>query len=366
MIHLCVYKNNQIEMNVPPEEISELLPEKDILIWLDLEHPTDEELDLLRDEFGFHPLAIEDLQNRQRPKVDLYPGYFFVVFYALHYTADGELPANAAEAANGAADCTEPGTATGDAPPGATTPSTQALVPPVPSFDCYRLHASEVNIFIGKNYLVTVHSHAVMPLIETRRRWRKQPSMAGNSGMLLYTILDSIVDDYFPIMDTLEDRIEEVEDKLFLKFDQSLLQSILTLKKDLLALRRVVSPEREAVNMLLRREEPILSPDIYVFMSDVYDHILRVVDMADTYRDLLSSTMDGYLSITSNNLNTVMKVLTGTSIILMSLSLITGIYGMNFVNIPELHLEYGYYMALGFMALLATILFLIFRRIGWL
>lgn len=353
MLHLCVYRNNQIEMDIPPADISELLPEQNILIWLDLERPTAEELDLLSEEFNFHPLAIEDVQNRQRPKVDLYPGYFFMVFYALHYQPGEEL--------DGGENCVP-------VEPPQPAAKLQVGEPPVPEggFDCYRLHTSEVNIFIGKNYLVTVHSRPVDPLIDTRRRWRKQPSMATSSGMLLYAILDTIVDDYFPIMDTLEDRIEEIEDKLFLKFDQSLLQNILTLKKDLLALRRVVSPEREAINMLLRREEPILSSDIYIFMSDVYDHILRVVDMADTYRDLLSSTMDGYLSITSNNLNTVMKVLTGTSIILMSLSLITGIYGMNFENIPELHLEYGYYMALGFMALLATILYLIFRRIGWL
>jgi magnesium transporter len=167
-------------------------------------------------------------------------------------------------------------------------------------------------------------------------------------------------------MDRLADRVEDLEEQIFGKFEDGTLEAIFQLKKDLLQIRRVVTPERDVLNVMLRRDIRVFDENDVTYLQDVYDHIIRVVDAIDTYRDLLSSSLDTFLSVQSNQLNQVVKALTITSIVLMSVAIVSGIYGMNFEYMPELRWRYGYLWALSLMVTIAAGLIGFFRRIRWL
>ncbi|MBI4498106.1 MAG: magnesium/cobalt transporter CorA [Chloroflexi bacterium] len=309
-----------------PDQIGALLRAHEQVVWLDLRDPSPREFEFLRREFGFHPLALEDAQKRhQRPKIDEYPNFYFLVFYALCVRSPGEAGA-------GSLVCLE-----------------------------------EIGIFLGQSYIVTVHAQSVPELEEAARRWRQvREEVGAHTGTLLYAILDSIVDHYFVVVDALAERMDDLEEQIFERFDIRPSEEIFRLRKELLGVRRVLAPEREVVNTLLRREVPILPPQVTVYLQDVYDHVVRVTDTVDTYRDLLSGTLDAYLSAVSNSLNQVMKTLTAVAAILMSVSLIAAIYGMNFRSMPELEQPWGYPFALGLMAVVGLGLALYFWRRGWL
>ena len=186
-------------------------------------------------------------------------------------------------------------------------------------------------------------------------------------GVLLYTLLDTIVDRYFPVIDELVNQAEELEDRLFTGVvrQASFTQELLELRKHFLALRRIATPERDVLNILTNRDNPIFDEHALIYFRDIYDHITRLADTIDLYRDQLSTTMDANLSIVSNDLNKVMRTLTAASIILMANSLLAGIWGMNFVNIPELRLQFGYYGALALMIVVSLLLLLFFKRLKW-
>lgn len=316
------------------DAISEHLDEPDTVVWLDLEAPDEAEIALLRDEFGFHPLAIEDaVRSHERPKVDAYPRYYLFVMYAAAYTrkmrAEGEQRNDANDE--------EP-----------------------------QIDLRQLSVFVGKNYIVTIHRRPIVQIKATALRWQAPDTPLGqNVGAILHALLDAIVDDYFVVMDQIVDWVEALEDKIFSRFREGTIQEIFSLKKDLLMLRRIVAPERDVLNVLLRQELKIFTPEGIVYMQDVYDHTVRVTETIDTYRELLSSALDSYLSLQSNQLNQLVKLLTLSSIILMACSLIAGIYGMNFANMPELAWPYGYPFALSLMLVTAAALALFFRSRKW-
>jgi magnesium transporter len=179
-------------------------------------------------------------------------------------------------------------------------------------------------------------------------------------------VLDSLVDGYFPVLDDIADRADTMEESIILAGQPTLQAEILRLRRELLMIRRVAGPERDVMNVLIRRDPPLFSRKEILYFQDVYDHLLRVTDTVDIYRDMLSSVLDANLSMVSYTLNIVVKRLTASSIILMSITLIAGIYGMNFTYMPELDWRFGYPLALGLMMVIATIEVGIFRRIGWL
>lgn len=306
---------------VDPEDISEIIKQREQFVWLDVQAPQEEDVALLREEFKFHPLAIEDAtRHHERPKVDSYDGYYFLVFYAIVYD----------ERTN-------------------------------------RLRTEAMNLFVGANYLVSVHEGEIPAIDETIKRWQKDEEEFGHdAGALLYALLDTITDDYFPVIDRLADRVETLEEQIFERFQESALQDVFSLKRDLLSIRRIVAPERDVLNVLIRREVPIFERNTILYLQDVYDHIVRITDSIDTYRDLLSSALDAFLSVQSNRLNQIVKVLTIASIVLMSDALIAGIYGMNFEFMPELHWPFGYPFALGLMVLVGLGLVAFFRSRKWL
>jgi magnesium transporter len=200
------------------------------------------------------------------------------------------------------------------------------------------------------------------------KRWDARAELVTEGGgYLLYILLDEIVDHYFDVLDAYEDRTEDVEDRVFQATGDTGTQShIFGLKKDLLEFRRAVSPMREVLDVLQGQNVEVVTPRLGPYYRDVYDHVLRATDFIDTMRDILSSALDANLSVISNRLNEVMKQLTSWAAIILVPTLIAGIYGMNFVHMPELRWKYGYAYALGLMVVSAGILYRMFKKRNWL
>ena len=302
-------------------DISELRIEAQNVVWADVSDPTSTDFEELAEEFGFHPLSIEDCRNEhQRPKVEEYPGYYFIVLYEAQLAGAND-----------------------------------------------RLELRELNIFLGKNYLVTVHSRPIRAIDTASRLWHEWTDRAEQgSGLLAYLLIDAIVDDYLPLLDVVSERMDDLEDSIFGEFRPEAIEEIFSIKKKLLYLRRSITPLRDVFNTMLRREQPIFPRETHVYFQDVFDHLIRVSDTIDTLRDMLGSTMDAYLSVSGNRMNQIMKRLTSISTVLMSVTLVAGIYGMNFTLMPELQWRYGYVFALLSMVSIGVALYVYFRKINWL
>ena len=307
----------EIEEGHAVEEIDRLIGDPQNLVWLDIDEDISPYLPLLEREFGFHPLALEDAHHpHQRPKVDDYESHAFIVLDAL------------------SADEREVGD-----------------------------RLSELAIFFGSNYLVTIHDGPLSAIDAARERWQRNGARSPtDAATLLHAIFDTVVDEYFPLVDEIAERTEELEAQIFGKFDEGTGRAIFRVRKDLLALRRVLGPMREVANVLARRDFSPRTVGAIRYFDDVYDHVIQLTDAVDISRDLLNGALDSYLSMTSNHLNKVMKTLTGASIILMSLALLAGIWGMNFQNMPELRWGGGYLFALLVMGGVGSALYLLFRR----
>ncbi len=303
------------EESPPLELIGDIMKDEAQVVWIDIQDPTDADIALLRTECSFHELALEDVVSReQRPKIEQYDGYYFMVFYALR-----------------------------------------------------RRRTDELNLFIGKQYLVTIHAGEVPEISATAARWKLNADRLGNDvAVPVYSLLDAIVDGYFPVIDEIAEDVEDIESAMFGPEASNHQAEIFALKRELLNLRRVLAPEREVLNTLIRRDEPVLGAETLPYFQDVYDHIIRVMDTVDLNRDQLSGLLDAHLAVVSNRLNGVMKRMTALSTILMSVTLVASNYGMNFDVMPELHLTYGYPLALGFMVAVGIVLLLVFKRIDWL
>jgi magnesium transporter len=372
----------------PPDSLAPHLADSHCLTWLDIQDPTEADVAVLREQFGFHPLAIEDATRaHERPKVDAYgiPGDLDADGMADElgpsWAGLAQPPFAAPDRdAQKAEDAEEPEEAV-LIPLDTTAPTGAGLDDTLIESSYYfvifytavfnpnddHIEARSLSLFIGANYLVTVHNGPLRHVTETMARWRAPKSpLEHRVGALVHGLLDAMVDDYFPLMDQVADRVEDLEDRIFSHFDQGAIETIFRLKKDLLAMRRVVAPERDVLNVLLRRQLPIIASEDVAYLQDVYDHIVRVTDNIDTYRDLLSSALDSYLSLQGNRLNQIMKVLTIGSIILMADALVTGFYGQNFHFFPELSFDLGSFWALGLMAIITITLVIYFRWKKWL
>ncbi len=324
--HCLVRVSGEAPRTLQPEELSKidlLRAKANTLVWLDLLDPGAAELELLREEFGIHALAEEDLRRRnQRPKLDTYDDHQVAVVYEL-------LPRS------------------GDADAAA--------------------ELGELHVFIGSTWMVSVHWADSPTIVETRRRFEARPDAAGKSaGSLLYTLLDAAVDGYFPALDALSDRIDALEDRIVSGVqDRETLRTVLRVKRELLELRRVLAPMRDVANAFLRRDNRTVDDAALPYYADLYDHIVRILDQLDLLRDLVAAALDANLSVTSNNLNAVMKRLTAVTVILILPTIISGIYGMNFVHMPELDWALGYPLAIGIMAALMAGAFVYFRAHDW-
>ena len=290
-------------------------------VWLDLVAPSDEEATLMREQLGFHPLAVEDcLRGRQRPKLERYPGHFFMVVYAAQINPDRQ-----------------------------------------------RVAFKELHMFIGNGFIATVRDHRIAEVRETVGRWRASPDTFRNVGAIAHALLDDIVDDYFPMVDYFSERMSELEARLLSDSgDEDCVSDLHELRRQLILFRRVVAPERDIISGLVRRDLPFLSPDMVPYFQDIRDHAIRIVEEIDTIRDLVATALEGHTSAAAHQLNQTMRRMTSWSIILMSMNLIASNYGMNFHFMPELDWPFGYPLAVASMLFVGIGLTWFFRRRRWL
>ena len=300
------------------ESVEELIAEGGFF-WLDLDQPDDEDFAILLDVFKFHPLAVEDSEHfGQRAKIDEYDDHVFLVLYG-------------------------------------ATPDEDRL--------------AEVHCFYSERHLVTVHRDETPAFTEVRDRFAKRGTPLDHPPRLLYQIVHALTDSFFPILADFDDRIDELEDQTFLDAGDAQLQEIFRMKRLLVGLRKAITPERDMFARLVSgiSSLPGMTPDDERYFRDIYDHLIRISDLIDTYRDLLTSSMDVYLSTVSNRLNSVVKQLTIIATIFLPLSWLTGFFGQNFGW--EVHHISGLasFALLGFGAEVVAIaaLLIFFRRRGW-
>jgi magnesium transporter len=306
--------------------------------WLDLPCIGDEELTWLRDVFRFHPLAVEDTEHfGQRPKLDEYDGYVFLVLYGSSVAqprSDGSL----------------------DYPAGSCSPSEiQSL--------------SEVHFFVAGSYMVTVHRDNCPAFSALAARMRLRGHMAVNPDQLFYRVADTLVDSFFPVLSDLDDRIDELQGEVINRPTNAQLGELLDYKSSLIALRRVIAPQRDLFAGLASGSTPLNEEgsESNRYYHDVYDHLIRLADLVDSYRDLMSGTTDAYLSVVSNQLNKVMKQLTIIATVFLPLSFLTGFFGQNFAWMVSRLGSLGAFLGLGLGTEVAAvaILYVTARRRGW-
>ncbi len=302
------------------EDISEVLKQETVLVWVDALNPSAHELAQIGEEFGLHPLALEDAEHaHQRPKIQDYDGHVFVVAYGAAMNEAGGV----------------------------------ALL--------------ELSMFVSARFVVTIRHSADLTLDVARQRLDNTPEMVRNGGPHVgYAILDELIDSYFPIVELFEDRIERAEtDLLTGPGTADALPAAFQIKRDILVFRRAVAPLRDVLGRVVRIDRAVLGVELDAEYRDLYDHVLRVYDELDSQRDLLTGLLEAHLSVVSNRLNEVVLRLTSWGAIVLVPTLIAGIYGMNFDHMPELHWRLGYPYALVVMVLASSVLWAFFRRRQW-
>jgi magnesium transporter len=303
------------------ELIDEWTRESDQKLWVDIQQPVHEVIEpLLEVRFGFHELATEDsLSISTLPKYDSFPDYDFFIFR----TVDVNVSDHAAET--------------------------------------YKIAA-----FLGRNFIVTVHKQVLEPIdvVSTRLVSDKRLLQRG-PDFLLYSIVDGMVDAHFPLLEQIEEAVDDLQDRIFANAEESHLDELLHLKRDINVLRRHSLPQRELLNQISRGDAVFIRQPHLIYFRDVYDHMYRISETIDVDRDQMTGTMDAYLSVVANRTNEIMKVLTIFSAIMLPLTLIAGIYGMNFEHMPELHWIHGYPFALSLMIGVGVVMLGWFAVNGW-
>jgi magnesium transporter len=322
VINCAAYSNGRRIANVKITDISKFLKQEDKFVWIGLHEPDEELLSQVQQEFGLHDLAIEDAHRaHQRPKLENYGDSLFIALRTAQINNKER-----------------------------------------------RIDFGETHFFLGENFIVTVRHGSSLAYTEVRNRCEKAPDLLQKGpGFALYALMDSIVDQYFPVIETLEAELEIVEDKIFgEKPSRATTEHIYQLKRELLEVKRAVSPLIDICNKLMRFDLALIPEDTRPYFRDVYDHSLRINEMVDNSRELLSGALEANFSMISIAQSDVSKKFAGWAAILAVPTMIAGIYGMNFKWIPELSWHWGYPFVLGLTFALCLILYLLFRRSGWL
>ncbi|MFP3982889.1 MAG: magnesium/cobalt transporter CorA [Desulfurivibrionaceae bacterium] len=324
------YDQTNVEVFTPetPEDCT-MYRQKSTVTWINVDglHQVDL-VERLCSGFGLHPLTVEDILNTtQRPKLDIFEDYLFLVLKMQTYNAESGL-----------------------------------------------VDMEQVSFVLGENYLISFQEKPGDTFDGVRNRIQSQKGRINKmkADYLIYALLDSIIDNYFTVLEEISGEIEEIEEKLISSPSPETLQKIHILKREMIMLRKSVWPLREVINSLVRDEEiDLISDSIYFYLKDLYDHTIQVIDTIETFRDIISGMLDIYLSSMNNRMNEVMKVLTIFAAIFIPLTFIAGLYGMNFdpgkspLNMPELSWYYGYPFALGLMLATALVLLIYFKRKKW-
>lgn len=288
-------------------------------LWVDIDNRQQDEVALLSDVFHFHPLAIEDSLNPEsRVKVEEYSSFMILIVRTVAFLDETEDP--------------------------------------------YDIETVNFTCFLGGNYLVTVHGAQTHPVDATVELLKKRPELASaGSSRLMHAVVDQAVNAYFPILDQLDAFMDGLEEKVFASFDQTAFREIFNVKRLVLSLRRHLAPERDVFVVLSNRPSALLTPDTQVYFRDIYDHILRINDSLETYRELLSSTLESYLTQVSNQLGSVTKALSAVAAVSVPFVVVSGMWGMNFEKVPFADASYGFWIMM-FVQLALGGLLLFFLR----
>ncbi|MDQ3633137.1 MAG: magnesium/cobalt transporter CorA [Acidobacteriota bacterium] len=327
-MEIFVYKKGEksIRENVPVEDLSELLADETIMVWVDLDIRNKEDLreaeNIYKNIFKFHHLTIEDCrEERNQPKVEEFPDYLFFIVHGIK-----------------------------------SQTNTSNFV------------TKELDGYLGKNFVVTNHNEDFRSIDGVKRQIRNSPRVfQRGAAYLLHQILDKLVDMYMPIVDDFDTAINELEDRVYEMdtSDNAILEEIMDIRRSVGRLKRISTRQLEVLYRISHGEFPQIPEHILPFYRDVHDHLLRIYDMAESYRDLVSGLFEIHYSVTANKTNEVMKTLAIFSAVLLPLSVITGMYGMNFENMPLLHSQYGYLITYGIMFVVFGGLLVYFWRRGW-
>jgi magnesium transporter len=326
MQHLVIWQNHSLRADGSLDELSQVRREGDTLIWLDIQGDPGTWRTRLSEAFGLAPITLDTMAEEfERAKYTEGPGYFYLVLHALAFDAE-----------------------TG-----------QAETP-------------KLDIVFGPHFIVTAH-RTTLPwldaLCETQRSAAPEDSVMGRGmAYLLYDILDGLVDSYFPVLDTIDDLIDELENTTVVNTSNEVQARIFRIKRALAQMRRVISPQVEVGNALLMRTGALIPQEAQPYFADVHDHLVRAFELLDSYRDLMSGLLDVYLTTVSNRLNVVMKQLTIIATIFLPITFITGVFGQNFAHAPQVEHDAGYnfWLVLVAMGLITLGQVWFFRRRGWL
>ena len=322
VIACAVYAGGVRVADISVDQISEALAIPDQFVWLGLYEPDHALLRQIQTELGLHDLAIEDaVKAHQRPKVEAYDQSLFVVLRTAHASGTGR-----------------------------------------------RTEFGETHAFVGRNYVVTIRHGSLQSHTSVRQRCESTPHLlAKGPGYVLYSVMDFVVDQYLPIVQRLEEDVEDLEEMVLNDpAGSDATPRTYRLRRDALVLRRAVSPLVDVCNRLMRFDLPLISEDTRPYFRDVYDHVIRLNEAIDAQRELLTTALEAHLSLLSVAQNEHMKRITAWAAMIAVPTMIAGVYGMNFAHMPELQWEYGYYLSLASMGVASIGLFVGFRRSGWL
>lgn len=299
----------------PIDEIDETLtPPTEGFYWIDADV---EDLELLQPLFNLHDLAVEDClsEEDQRPKIEIYESHYFIVVNSIR-------------------------------------------------FDDEEIFLRALNIFLGRHYIITVTKQKIHELrILKPMLWEQEVS---EPDQFLYLLIDLVVDNYFSVGDRIEARIEKLEEDILMHTKKSHLSEIIGLRSEILWLKKMLGPQKEVINTLNKKDLRLIDDQLQKYFSDIYENAVKISETFETYRDLMGNLREVYQSSIANRANEIMRVFTAITTIFMPLTVITGIYGMNFDHMPELHTKYGYFAVIGLMLTLGCGMLYVFRKKEWL
>ena len=303
-------------------QIQEAIKDPCGVLWLDIQEIDDNDIDLLTEVFNIHPLTIEDcIMANTRPKVENFKDYLYLIMFSLECEGKGKN----------------------------------------------KIKMGEMDFCLGKNFLITSHNDPISTLTTNKERIRKDsPIIKNGADFLLYAIIDSLVDSYFPVIHEFDESVDQMSDELFKDPTNDTLKKIYTLKNEIIHLRRTIGPQADVVSLLARGDYPQVTAANSIYFRNIYDSLIRINDIVGTSRDIITGAMEAYVSVVSNRLNEIMKTLTVIATIMMPLTLVASIYGMNFKHMPELEHQFGYPFVLLIMACITIGMLIFFKRRKWL